>query len=182
MGATLDVLAEVGYHRLTIETVAARAGVGKATVYRWWPTKARLVVEALSTQLEFHPVEATGDLKADVRTLVQRAIQVFVRSPLGRVLPEMVTDLDDDPESRATLLTLFGPARASNLSLLYQAAGEGELPHDMDGALLLDMISGTVLYRQLLGRQAGSVLVDQLADFIVDRRLPRADPGIEPIG
>jgi AcrR family transcriptional regulator len=181
MDATIDLLTDVGYHRLTVERIAAQAGVGKATVYRWWPTKARLVVEALSSQLEFQPVEASGELKADVRALIQRAIQTFVKSPLGHILPEMAADLDEDPEARAQLAKMFGPAHVSHLGLLHNAAGEGQLPCDVGASFLLDMISGTVLYRRLLGRSSGSKLVEQLSDFIVDRHLPRSSPGNDPV-
>jgi AcrR family transcriptional regulator len=176
MVATIDVLKDSGYHGLTIERVATSAGVGKTTVYRWWPTKARLVAEALSTQLEFHPVAATGDLRTDIRYLVQRAVQALHRSPLAQVLPEMAYDLDHDPEAREEILKLFGPARASNLSVLYAAVGNGSLPYDLDGALILDIISGTVLYRSLLGRDLGPHIIDQLTDLVVDFRLPRAHP------
>jgi AcrR family transcriptional regulator len=170
----------MGYHRVSIESIAAKAGVGKATVYRWWPTKARLVVEALGSRLEIAPVVSTGELRVDVRALVHSAIEIFTKSPLSHVLPEMATDLDDDPEARAELIRFLGPARAGNLSLLYSAAGRSELPHDVDAGLLLDLICGTVLYRRLLGRRVNSVTVDQIADLIVDRCLPRSVSGFSP--
>lgn len=173
LDATVALLAASGYHRLTIERVAARAGVGKATVYRWWPTKARLVVEALGSRLDLNPVEPTGDLKADVRALVRRAIEMFAESPLGRVLPEMVSDLAEDAEAREQLSTVVGPVRAGHLSLLYSAAGRADLPYDIDAHLIIDMIGGTVLYRALLGRRPSPQLAEQLADLIVDQRLPR---------
>jgi AcrR family transcriptional regulator len=176
MDATIDLLTDAGYHRLTIESIAAQAGVGKATVYRWWPTKAQLVVEALGSRLEILPVESTGELKADVQALIHRAIETFTKSPLSHVLPEMATDLDGDPDARAQLVKIFGPARAGNLGLLYSAAGRAELPYDVDAGLLLDIIAGTVLYRRLLGRRLSSTMVEQLTDFIVDMHLPRSSP------
>jgi AcrR family transcriptional regulator len=162
---------------LTIERIAAEAGVGKATIYRWWPTKVRLVIEALGCRLEILPVEHTGDLRVDVSALVNRAIETFTKSPLSHVLPEMATDLDADPEARAQLVRILGPARAGNLSILFSAAGRSELPHDVDAGLVLDIICGTVLYRRLLGKEPSSRLVEQLTGFIIDGNVPRLQGG-----
>jgi AcrR family transcriptional regulator len=140
MDATIDLLTTVGYHRLTIEAVASQAGVGKSTVYRWWPTKVRLAVEALATRVEMKPVETTGDLRADVRALVQSAVHVFTKSDLGRALPDMASDLEEDEEARARLTAWLGPARAGNLSILFGAAagpprefGDGRPTHKLAG-------------------------------------------------
>jgi AcrR family transcriptional regulator len=174
LDATLDQLTSVGYHRMTIEAISAQARVGKATVYRWWPSKARLVVEALSKRCELPPVTATGDLRHDVHCLVERAIEIMVKSPLGHALPHLAIDFDDDPEARAELLKWLGPTRASQLAMLYEAAGRGDLPHDLDAGLALDLIAGTLMYRNLLGQHSDDHIVDQLTSLIVDRRLPRA--------
>ena len=174
LDATLDQLASAGYHRMTIEAISAQAGVGKATVYRWWPTKARLVVEALSTRSELPPVTSTGDLRHDVHCLVQRALEFFIKSPLGDALPHLAVDFNDDPEARTELLTWLGPTRASQLAMLYEAAGRGDLPHDLDAGLTLDLIAGTLMYRKLLGDRDDDRIVDQLTSLIVDRRLPRS--------
>jgi len=174
MKATIDLLTEVGYHRLTIEGVSAQAGVSKATVYRWWPTKARLVIDALA-EVQIEPVEATGDLRADVRAMVEKAIEIFVDSP-SHVLPEMRTDLAADPEARTRLIEVMGPARASHLGLLYSAAGRAELPHDIDANLILDVLAGTVVFHSLFGARPDAKLIDQMTDLIVESRLPRTRP------
>jgi AcrR family transcriptional regulator len=174
LDSTLDQLASVGFHRMTIEAISAQAGVGKATVYRWWPSKARLVVEALSKRCALSPVTSTGDLHHDVRCLVERAIELMVKTPLGHALPHLAGDFEDDPDARAELLAWLGPTRASQRALLYEAAGRGDLPHDLDAGLTLDLIAGTIMYRQLVGDDVGERFVDQIVGLIVDRRLPRA--------
>jgi hypothetical protein len=98
----------------------------------------------------------------------------MVKTPLGQALPHLATDLNDDPEARVELLKWLGPTRASQLALLYEAAGRGDLPHDVDGGLILDLIAGTIMYRNLLGHQSDDQMVDQLTSLIVDGRLPRA--------
>jgi AcrR family transcriptional regulator len=173
LDAALGQLRSVGYQRMTIEGVAAQAGVGKATVYRWWSSKAQLVVEALSTSCDVAPVVATGDLRVDVRALVQYVVSLVTRTPLGQILPQLVVDLEDDAEARANLAEWLGPPRAGHRALLYSAASRSDLPHDIDAALVLDLLGGTILWRTLLGRKPDSHLVEQLTNLIVDRDLPR---------
>jgi AcrR family transcriptional regulator len=167
LAATLNQLTSVGYQRLTIERVAAEAGVGKATVYRWWPSKARLVVEALTSCSELPPIEPTGDLRSDVHALVTRAIDFIVNTPMGRTLPQLIDDFGDDPEARAQLAQWLGPIRAGHLALLYDAAGRQEIPHSIDPVLILDVIAGTVLYRAMLSTGPDKRFVDELTDFII---------------
>ncbi len=172
MDATVAVLQEVGYQRLTIEGVAARAGVGKTTIYRWWPTKPSLVIAAVDRHLDLPPVQPTGDSRSDVRALIQRVVDTFTTSPLGKVLPALALDLAQDPEATAQLLAMLGPRRAANAAILYSAAGRGDLPHDLDAHLLLDIVAGVMLYRSIMG-QPTSAVVDQLTDLVLDTRLPR---------
>lgn len=171
--ATIEQLTRVGYHRLTIEGVAARAGVGKATVYRWWPTKARLVVEALSEHFDLAAVESTGDFRADVRGVIEHGIEVATKTSLGSTLLQLAGDLADDPDARADLQRWLGPFRAGNLALVYGAVSRADLPHDVDANLLLDIVAGTILYRGMLGVELDTRLIDQLTSLIVDREIPR---------
>ena len=83
--AAIDLLGEVGYTHLTIEGVAARARVGKATVYRWWPSKAALVIDAVDQTLEHTPVRTTGDSRTDVGMLIQSSSMQFLASRLTRL-------------------------------------------------------------------------------------------------
>lgn len=175
LDATIDQLSNAGYGRLTIEGVAAQAGVGKATVYRWWPSKARLVVEAMTERYEFGPMESTGDLRSEVRELILRAIEFVVRTPVGVALPQLAADLDEDPDAKSLLIKWLGPNRAAHLAVIYGAAGRADLPHDVDADLLLDIVAGTVLYRSLLGQEPDDRLVEQLTGLIVDCDLPRTN-------
>lgn len=174
LDATVEQLASVGYHRLTIEGIAAQAGVSKATVYRWWPTKARLIIEALSKRSDIERVAATGDVRADARAIVQRVIEIMTKTPLGQVLPPLGADFNDDPQARIDLIEWLGRIRASCLALLYEAAGRGDLPYDIDAELILDLLVGTVMYRYLFAHRVDDRLVDQLADLIANGQLPRA--------
>lgn len=177
MDATVEILQEAGYTRLTVEGVAARARVGKTTVYRWWPTKSSLVIEAIKLRLVLPPPQPTGDSRADIRAVIQRMADTFGRPPLSQVLPALVIDLTHDPQSAEQLSLMLGPRRAAHAAMLYSAAGRGDLPHDIDAHALLDTVAGAILYRALMRGGPISALVDQLTDLILDGRLPRSPAG-----
>lgn len=173
MQATIDLVLEGGYPRLTIEGVAARAKVGKSTVYRWWPTKSQLLIEAINTQLDSRPAQPTGDSRTDIRQLVQRIADILA-TPLGHVLPALGADLVNDPDALGQLTAMLGPRRAANASVLYSVAASGDLPYDLDTQVVLDMISGTIMYRIMMGGHVTAALVDQLTDLILAGETPRA--------
>ena len=86
LDATLELLVEVGFSALTVEGVASRAGVGKATIYRRWPSKLPLVVEAFGQLPGFEEVD-TGNVEEDLKQMLRHYIQAFNSTPLSSVLP-----------------------------------------------------------------------------------------------
>lgn len=176
LAATITVLNDVGYSALTMEAVAAAAGVGKATIYRWWPSKASLVIEALDATLPAPHVLSTGNTRTDVHALIQAAAADYVHTPLGANLAVLATDATTDPDTTQQLAALLGPRRAAHASVLLAAAGRGDLPHDLDVALLLDIITGTLVHRALHGPPTDDHTVDQLTDLILTGAPPRTTP------
>lgn len=167
MDATVRLLVQQGYQRLSIDAVATHAGVAKTTVYRWWPNKAALVIEALETGLNLPPPQPTGDSRADIRAVVQRMADAFGNPPLGEVLPALAIDLSHDADAQERLRGMLRPRRAANAEILRAAAARGDLPAELDVRLLLDMVAGAILYRRLMGTPPTPALVEQLTDFIL---------------
>jgi AcrR family transcriptional regulator len=176
LAATMEVLSEVGYVALTLDAVANWAGVSRATIYRWWPSKASLVVEALDTVIPTAVPLPTGDLRSDVRSVVQATLDNYIRTPFGANLAALASDAVADPDATTRLVDLFGPRRAADSSVLLAGAGRGELPHDVDVQLLLDIVMGTLVFRQLIGVRSDDYTVDQLTDLIVNGEPPRQPP------
>ena len=176
LDATLDLLAEVGYSRLTVEGIAARAGVGKTTVYRWWPSKSALVVEAIGTQLDTRSVEPTGDVRADVRAAVTAAAASYGQSAVGAAVAGVVVDLMRDPDAAEPLGALLPPQGAVVREIVARAAERGELPADTDVELLQEVVAGTLLYRTLVSRRPVDG-VDDLVDLVLDGLMPRERRG-----
>ena len=172
----MAVLAEVGYLALTVEAVASRAGVSRATIYRWWPTKASLVIEALDGVIPTPTPVSTGDTRTDVHTIVQATLDHYVRTPFGPDLAVLAADTRDDPDATGRLIDLFGTRRAADASVLLAAASQGDLPHDVDIQLLLDIVLGTLIFRTLTGIRSDDRIVDQLTDLIVRGAPPRKAP------
>jgi AcrR family transcriptional regulator len=176
LSATMAVLGEVGYVALTLDAVATRAGVSRATIYRWWPSKASLVVEALDRVIPTAVPLPTGDTRTDVRSVVQATLDNYIRTPFGANLAAIASDAVADPDAATRLVDLFGPRRAADSSVLLAGAGRGDLPHDVDVHLLLDIVMGTLVFRQLVGVQIDDDIVDQLTDLIVSGTAPRQPP------
>ena len=152
--ATLTVLDETGYGRLTIEEVARRAGATKPAIYRRWPTRQHLALAALAARLGDWPVPDTGCTLCDLGEGVGVFVAAFRQIRPG-VLAALFADCAAVPELRdAFLATLFDPPRAVVGQMLERAVVRGDLRADVDRGLVLDMLSSLVHYRALFGHAA----------------------------
>jgi AcrR family transcriptional regulator len=170
LDTTTELLAEVGYGQLTIEGVAARAGVGKATVYRWWASKGALVIEAMSQQPTVPFDTDTGNLRADLLAAVRRMIDVLTDSPEGTVLPELTADLVRDPRLADQFRAQFlRPRRSAIEKVIQKAVERGELSPDVDIRLVLDASAGAVFYRYVVtGEPVTEDLATKLVSLLLD--------------
>jgi AcrR family transcriptional regulator len=149
--ATLAVLDETGYGRLTIEEVARRAEATKPAIYRRWPTRQHLALAALATRLGDSPVPDTGCTLCDLDEGIRVFLAAFRQIRPG-VLGTLFADCAAVPELRdAFLATLFEPPRAAVGQMLERAVTRGDLRADVDRGLVLDMLSSLVHYRALFG-------------------------------
>jgi AcrR family transcriptional regulator len=149
--ATLAVLDEAGYGRLTIEEVARRAEATKPAIYRRWPTRQHLALAALASRLGDSPAPDTGCTLCDLDEGIRVFLVAFRRIRPG-VLAALFADCAAVPELRvAFLATLFDPPRAAVGQMLERAVARGDLRADIDRGLVLDMLSSVVHYRALFG-------------------------------
>ncbi len=143
LDATLDLLVEVGFSALTVEGVANRAGVGKATIYRRWSSKLPLVVEAFGQLPGFEEVD-TGDLASDLKKMLRSYLEAFNATPLSAVLPSLAGERAHDPE----LSELFEPVsvgrRQPLLRTFQRAVERGELSPELDLELAADLVVGPI--------------------------------------
>jgi AcrR family transcriptional regulator len=174
--ATRELLVERGYRELTIEGVAARAGVGKQTIYRWWPSRAALVLEAyLSGSDVVTPPAETGSVREDVRALLGWLVAVLAEPSGGPVVAGLVADMQHDAQLAEGFRRDVVPARReAMLAALERGRERGELRADADLELAVDALHGAVFYRLLLsGEPLDADFVERLADQVLDGLAPR---------
>jgi AcrR family transcriptional regulator len=149
--ATLALLDESGYGRLTLDAVARRAGTSKPAIYRRWHGRQRLVLDALGRRLGEARAPDTGCTLCDLDECLKVYVAAFRRMPPG-VLGPLFADCAAERELRAAFMaTLFEPPRAAVRQTLERAFARGDLRDDVDLDLILDLIGSLVHYRALFG-------------------------------
>jgi AcrR family transcriptional regulator len=152
LGSTLKLLSRPGgFPDLSIEAVAAGANVSKATVYRWWPTKAALVADAFSASVEQElQFPDTGSLRGDVARQMRRVIRLF-RSPRGKIVAALLAGGQSDPELIEAFRERFlWPKRRQAYKTLQRGIDRGEIPANTDLDVLLDSLYGPIYMRFLI--------------------------------
>ena len=150
--STLKLLKQDGgFPELSIEAIAADANVGKATVYRWWPTKAALVADAFSASAEKElRFPNTGSLQRDMNLQMRGLIRIF-RSKRGKVVAALLAGGQSDPELIEAYRDQFlWPRRRQAYQTLQRGVDRGELPVGCDFDLILDSLYGPILMRFLI--------------------------------
>jgi AcrR family transcriptional regulator len=174
LAATMALIREVGYAQLTIEGIAARAGVGKQTIYRWWPSKHAVVIDALlqhSTRQT--PFRDTGDALADLRHHMSGVVRLFT-SPVGALLRDVLAEAPNDPSIAVDFIERFwNPRRELSLAFFRTAAERGQVRLDVDPSDALDTIYSPLWTRLLIGHEP-------LTIHLVDSILSIVWPGLQP--
>ena len=149
-------LAEVGYGRLTVDSIVKRAGVGKAAVYRRWPTKEAMAIDLITNiTLQADEPPDTGSFRGDVLALTMQLTTVF-RHPLAtHIIPAVAAESGRDRDLQMLLRDLVeGPRRTSYAVLLERGIARGEIPADCDIDLALDLLIGPLYWRLLVRRKS----------------------------
>lgn len=172
--ATVDLLREVGYGRLTIEAVAARSGVAKSTIYRHWPGKAELVTDAFLTLKPRSAPPPPGPVRERV-TAVLTAIVESMTAPtnLACVMPALIDAAERVPEMADLSRRLAEQSAVALTGVLDDAVEAGELPPGTDTVLLADSLVGPIMLCRLFHRQP--ITVDDVPT-LVDQTLPVVGP------
>lgn len=166
---TYKLLEEIGFEKLTIEGVAARAGVGKATIYRWWPSKGELVVEAfLTTVAPATAFTLSDSASKDIRAQSRRLARAYSGNT-GKIVREMIGSGQFDPKT----MRLFDegylkPRRAAAKQALQRGIEQGEFRRDIDLDVTVDALYAPIIYRLLVGHGGSDEqFVDSLVDLIL---------------
>ena len=176
--AALDLMAERGVHELRMDDVAARAGVGKAAIYRRYRSKDELVAEAVAALVSEITVPNTGSTRADLLALMRDAVDVYTGSVAAGAMPSLVEAISRNPGLAEAVRDGFLAARRAALrKVLERAIERGDLRSDLDIGLALDVLGGPLFYRLLI---TGGPIDEQLAEGVTDLILRGFAPDMRP--
>jgi AcrR family transcriptional regulator len=173
--STLRILGQSGFSDLTIEDVADHAGVGKATVYRWWPNKGALIADAFASnttrKLRFPD---TGSVFSDMSRQMRQLVKVF-RSPRGRIVSAILAAGQSDRDLIAAFRDRFlWPRRHEAYATLRRGIRRGELRKNIDPDLVLDSLYGPIYMRFLIRHdRLTPEFVDRLCALVLGGARPR---------
>jgi AcrR family transcriptional regulator len=167
--AAVDLFAERGFEGFSVEDVADRAGVSKATVYRRYPSKVDLVVEAgscLATDVVRFP--DTGNLRDDVRGLARSLVNAFENTRAGKMMPVMTFERRRYPELDDRYRKFLADRKARTRAVLRRAVDRGELPDDTDIGVMSSMLVGPIFHRLMITQEPmNDAFVDALVDALL---------------
>ena len=167
LAAALELFAEHGLRDLTIESIAKRAGVGKTTIYRWWPTKAAVVLDALhehfDTTIGFPD---TGSAREDLRRQLRSVIKLL-STPPGKAYLALIAESQHDPALATALAERYIAARRTAATdVIDRGLARGELRAGLDPAAVIDLLYGALYYRLLVSHDPPS---PSYADTLIEQ-------------
>ena len=176
--AVCELLAKVGYDRMTMDAIANQAKASKATIYRMWPDKPQLVAEALKCQFGSETdVPNTGSLRGDLLALMTVACDV-VSSEVGEVIAGVMTAAAHDPRLADTLSqTLFEDKAQMHVELVRRAVERGEVPPETDATIMHEVIHSMISSRKIwnlgpLDEEYAQHVVDEILIPVMTYRKP----------
>jgi AcrR family transcriptional regulator len=164
--AAFELVGELGYNRLTIEGIAARSGAGKQTIYRWWPSKADVLLDALATKADlFIPLPDEGRLADDLHAFLAASFALGRRSEVVDVLRALMAEAQVNAEFGERFRSGFLQRRRDALSAILDRGTErGELRSGLSAGTAADIVFGVIWYRILATREP---LTDGLTEELI---------------
>jgi AcrR family transcriptional regulator len=176
LGAADAILREQGLREMSIDAVAHRAGVSKATIYRWWRSKADLALDTFLQDVGTRvPLVDTGSLAGDMRARAQATARAYSSQELGPVLAALIGEAQADPDFAIAFRDrVVRPLREGSLEIFKRAMARGEIAEDTAIEVVLDMLMAPIYYRLLL--RTGRIdthFADRLVDILLAALSPR---------
>jgi AcrR family transcriptional regulator len=170
LAAADELLVERGFGGVTVEGIAARAGVAKQTIYRWWPSKVDVLLDTLVEEADRRlKIPEDGPVVDAIRAYLRALARFLTKADAGKVLLALIGEAQHDPET-ATLFheRYLDPRRARERALLRRGIAAGELPAGLNPDAALDALIGPIVYRALTGAPVSRGFVDGVVDRVLD--------------
>ncbi len=153
LDATGELVSKQGLAATSIDQIAQRAGVGKQTIYRWWPNKAALVLDYAHERARPVTPPDSGSLSGDLRELADDLVATLRDSPAGSICAELIGSVEADPDFAERFRETFVSERRSTvLAVLRRWQENGEVRDDVDLEVATDLLYGPIWYRRLIGQ------------------------------
>ncbi|MBO3462567.1 TetR/AcrR family transcriptional regulator [Aetokthonos hydrillicola Thurmond2011] len=168
--AAVELLQEKGYRDICIEALASRAGVGKQTIYRWWSSKAEVIMEAYSAIVtEDIPAPDTGSIKQDLCQILLQLFAILTTTTTGKALTGLIAEAQMDASLASSFRKQFIECRtAATRTILERGVARGELRSDSNLDLVIDAIYGPIWYRLLLKHGTlDDAFAEELVNFVI---------------
>jgi AcrR family transcriptional regulator len=171
LDSTLALIDSRGFTGVSVDRIAEHAGVGKATIYRWWPNKAALTMDVILSNFDAAiPDPPTGSVRQDLATHLRQMIRIFRSARTGPLIAGVLAEAQHDHELAAEVYArVQAPRRAGAKRILEDGIARGELRTDLDRDAVLDAIYGPLYYRFLVTHQRMS---SRYADTVLDHIWP----------
>ncbi|WP_329129018.1 TetR/AcrR family transcriptional regulator [Streptomyces sp. NBC_01476] len=171
LAAAGDLMIEGGLRAATMEAIAARAGVGKATIYKWWPSRGAVALEGFMLRAadSWSIPEGVTATEA-LRILAVAAVRLFTRTPAGPLMRALAADAQSDPEiAQALREQWLSPRRAVAAEIIRKGIESGELRRDLDVNATLDLVFAPVYYRLLFSHDSlDDALAERSVEYLLD--------------
>jgi AcrR family transcriptional regulator len=175
--AAFDLLGERGLEATSMDAVADRAGVSKATIYRWWDSKELLALDALYAHWDvaLPAARQTGSVRAEMLALVRPWARLAAAGPSARILTALLARANSDPEfGRAYRAQFLEPRRAQARAMFERAIARGEIPAGTDVEVALDLVWGPLYHRLFQGHAPlNERFASRVVNTALDGILPR---------
>jgi AcrR family transcriptional regulator len=156
--------------QITVDAIAEQSGAGKATVYRWWPNKAAVLIEAFRERVSQElPFPDTGDFRRDVRQQLQNFAEIIYWGRRGKIFSSFIAGAQADPEMAKAFREIWmRPRRAEARKLFERYIAEGVARSDLDADLAVEIVFAPLYYRLLTGwGEITAEYLDQLVDTVM---------------
>lgn len=169
LSTTLDLVAEQGVARATVDGIAAQAGVSKATIYRHWGSRAHLVSDACEALVSELPLPDTGDLRTDLVVFFENVALALRDQRMSCILPSVLDAAQRDEDMARLRDEMVERRRRPIRQILIRSQKRGELPGELDIELAIDLLAGPLFYRKLV---SGTPPPPRMVARVVDAVLP----------
>ena len=165
LDAAVGVLCDVGVQALTIEEVANRSGIAKTTIYRHWPSKPELILDAVASLSAPIPTPNTGDLMSDLRVCFSVVLDRTLQDRMGRILPALLDAAQRDPEYARLHDQMLAERQQPIRTILELAQLRGALPAGSDLGDVVEMLIGPLMIRGFMARRE---VTEEFVDLVIE--------------